>query len=79
MEEYVPCNLYRTADEGWIAVSSGSQAIFEFPADDMKRPNVKSDPRLTPAEKRADNRDTIVAGWMLTLPTKTVLERLKQS
>ena len=82
MEEDVPRNLYRTADDGWIAISSGSQAVFEFLADAMERPDLKSDPRFTSAEKRAENRgviDTIVAGWMLTLPTKTALERLEQS
>ena len=56
--------------------------MFEFLADAMERPDLKSDPRFTSAEKRAENRgviDTIVAGWMLTLPTKTALERLEQS
>ncbi len=82
MEEDVPRNLYRTADDGWIAISSGSQAVFEFLADAMERPDLKSDPRFTSAEKRAENRDdidAIVTGWMLTLPTKTALERLEQA
>ena len=82
MEEDVPRNLYRTADDGWIAISSGSQAVFEFLADAMERPDLKNDPRFTSAEKRAENRDaidTIVAGWMLSLPTQTALDRLEQS
>jgi len=80
MQEDVPRNLYRTADDGWIAISSGSQAVFGLLADAMERPDLKSDPRFTSAEKRAEHRDVIdaiVAGWMLSLPTKTAQTRLE--
>ena len=80
MQEDVPRNLYRTADDGWIAISSGSQAVFGLLADAMERPDLKNDPRFTSAERRADNRDVIdaiVAGWMLSLPTKVAQSKLE--
>lgn len=80
MEEDVPRNLYATADGGAIAISSGSQAIFENLADAMDRPDLKRDPRFTSAEARVRNRDVIdavVADWMRALPTDEAMRRLE--
>lgn len=80
MEEDVPRNLYATADGGAIAISSGSQAIFENLADAMGRPDLKRDPRFTSAEARVRNRDVIdavVAEWMRALPTDEAMRRLE--
>ena len=81
MEEDVPRNLYATADGGAIAISSGSQAIFENLADAMGRPDLKRDPRFASAEARVRNRDVIdavVADWMRALPTDEAMRRLKK-
>ena len=80
MEEDVPRNLYATADGGAIAISSGSQAIFENLVDAMGRPDLKRDPRFTSAEARVRNRDVIdavVADWMRALPTDEAMRRLE--
>ena len=81
MEEDVPRNLYATADGGAIAISSGSQAIFENLVDAMGRPDLKRDPRFTSAEARVRNRDVIdalVADWMRALPTEEAMRRLEE-
>jgi len=81
MEEDVPRNLYATADGGAIAISSGSQAIFENLADAMGRPDLKRDPRFASAEARVRNRDVIdaaVADWMRALPTDEAMRRLEE-
>ena len=81
MEEDVPRNLYATADGGAIAISSGSQAIFENLADAMGRPDLKRDPRFASAEARVRNRDVIdavVADWMRALPSDEAMRRLKK-
>ena len=81
MEEDVPRNLYATADGGAIAISSGSQAIFENLADAMGRPDLKRDPRFGSAEERVRNRDAIdaiVADWMRALPTDEAMRRLEE-
>ena len=80
MEEDVPRNLYATADGGAIAISSGSQAIFENLLDAIGRTDLKSDPRFGSAEQRVRNRDaidTIVAEWMRSLPTDEAMHRLE--
>ena len=81
MEEDVPRNLYATADGGAIAISSGSQAIFENLLEAMGRPDLKCDPRFGSAEQRVRNRDAIdaiVAEWMRSLPTDEAMRRLEE-
>ena len=81
MEEDVPRNLYATADGGAIAISSGSQAIFENLLDAIGRTDLKSDPRFGSAEQRVRNRDAIdaiVAQWMRSLPTDEAMRRLEE-
>lgn len=76
MEEDVPRNVYRTADGGHIAVSCGSQRIFENLADAMGRPDLKTDPRFQTMALRVENRaviDGIVRDWMLTQSTAAAL------
>ena len=81
MEEDVPRNLYATADGGAIAISSGSQAIFENLLDAMGRADLKEDSRFESAEQRVRHRDVIdaiVAGWMRSLPTDVAMRRLEE-
>lgn len=79
MEEDVPRNVYATADGGAIAISCGSQRIFEGLMDAMERPDLKSDPRYATMTDRVHHRDLIdaeVAAWLRTQPTAIALEKL---
>ncbi|MDF1608674.1 CoA transferase [Hoeflea sp. YIM 152468] len=80
MEEDVPRNIYATADGGSIAISCGSQSIYEGLVTAMKRPELITDPRFGTMALRVENREAIdaeVAAWMLTQPTDEVLETLR--
>jgi succinyl-CoA--D-citramalate CoA-transferase len=79
MEEDVPRNVYPTADGGSIAISCGSQRIYEGLVDAMGRPDLKSDLRFATMANRVENRDVIdaeVAGWLITQKTDEALEKL---
>jgi succinyl-CoA--D-citramalate CoA-transferase len=79
MEEDVPRNVYATADGGAIAISCGSQRIFEGLVDAMERPDLKSDPRYATMTDRVHHRDLIdaeVAAWLRTQSTAIALEKL---
>lgn len=72
MEEDIPRNVYATANGGHIAISCGSQKIFDSLMDTIGRPELKHDPRFASMAKRAENRDTIdgiVREWVGSLPT----------
>lgn len=67
MEEDVPRNVYRTQDEGYIAISCGSQRIFENLVAAMEQPALLEDPRFKTMSLRVENRvaiDDAVAGWI---------------
>jgi crotonobetainyl-CoA:carnitine CoA-transferase CaiB-like acyl-CoA transferase len=79
MEEDVPRNIYATADGGHIAISCGSQAIFDRLTEAIGRAELQSDPRYATMAARVANRDAIdadVAAWMRSQPTAAALERL---
>ena len=79
MEEDVPRNIYATRDGGHIAVSCGSQRIFENLMDAIARPELKCDSRFTTMGARVEHRDVIdaiVAAWMKTQDTQTALAAL---
>lgn len=79
MEEDVPRNVYATADGGAIAISCGSQRIYEGLVDAMGRPDLKHDPRFATMADRVSHRvaiDDEVAAWLKTLPTALALEKL---
>lgn len=80
MEEDVPRNVYATADKGAIAISCGSQSIYEGLVKAMGRPDLISDPRFLTMALRVENRDVIdgqVAAWMQTMTTDAALETLR--
>ena len=67
MEEDVPRNVYATADGGFIALSCGSERIFENLLRAMDRMDLRADPRFASMTARVENRgaiDDIVAAWM---------------
>ncbi|HYB55163.1 MAG TPA: CoA transferase [Alphaproteobacteria bacterium] len=79
MEEDIPRNIYPTVDGGFIAISCGSQSIFENLMDAIERPELKTDPRFSNMASRAANReaiDGVVRDWMAPQPTSAALERL---
>jgi len=79
MEEDVPRNIYPTADGGFIAISCGSQRIFENLMDAIERPELKSDPRFASMALRVVNRaaiDGAVKDWMARQGTDAALKRL---
>lgn len=80
MEEDVPRNVYTTADGGAIAISCGSQSIYEGLANAMGRPDLITDPRFLTMALRVEHRDAIdaeVAGWMRTQQTGPALDLLR--
>lgn len=79
MEEDVPRNVYRTADDGFVAISCGSQRIFENLAAAMQRPDLITDPRYTSMSQRVVHRDAIdveVASWIRQRSMDEVTESL---
>ncbi|MVA98356.1 CoA transferase [Nitratireductor sp. CAU 1489] len=80
MEEDVPRNVYATADGGAIAISCGSQGIYEGLANAMGRPDLVTDPRFLSMALRVENREVIdseVAAWVATQATDAVLDKLQ--
>lgn len=80
MEEDVPRNVYATADGGAIAVSCGSQSIYEGLANAMERPDLISDPRFLTMALRVEHRDVVdaeVAAWMKAQTTQDALQKLQ--
>jgi len=80
MEEDVPRNVYATADGEAIAISCGSQGIYEGLARAMGRPDLISDPRFLTMSLRVDNRDAIdaeVAAWMAQQDCEAALQTLR--
>jgi len=79
MEEDVPRNIYPTADGGFIAISCGSQRIFDNLMDAIDRPELKADARFLTMAARVVHRgaiDGIVRDWMARRTTAAALERL---
>ena len=80
MEEDVPRNVYATSDGGAIAISCGSQGIYEGLANAMERPDLITDPRFRTMTLRVENRvaiDAEVAAWMAAQETDAALEKLR--
>ncbi len=79
MQEDVPRNVYPTADGGHVALSIGSDQLFQALLDGMGRTDLKTDPRFTTMADRAAHRDIIdaeVAAWFAANDTETVLDTM---
>lgn len=79
MEEDVPRNVYQTADGDYIAISCGSQRIFDNLLQAIGRVDLKDDPRFESMSARVEHRDeidAIVRGWMAQAPARDALKRL---
>lgn len=69
MEEDVPRNVYAARDGGHVAISCGSQSIFDNLLGAMGRAELKTDPRFATMADRVTHRDAIdaiVAAWIAT-------------
>ena len=80
MEEDVPRNVYATADGGYIAISCGSQRIFERLMDAIGRNDLTTDPRFSSMASRAAHRgeiDAVVQRWIASQRTEDALARLE--
>ncbi|MGE0096541.1 MAG: CaiB/BaiF CoA transferase family protein [Alphaproteobacteria bacterium] len=76
MEEDVPRNIYATRD-GYVAISVGSQAIFNNLLDAMGRADLKGDPRFSSQDARAEHRDEtdgLVRDWLAQRITAEALK-----
>jgi crotonobetainyl-CoA:carnitine CoA-transferase CaiB-like acyl-CoA transferase len=76
MEEDVPRNIYATRD-GHVAISVGSQAIFNNLLDAMGRADLKGDPRFSSQDARAEHRgetDGLVRDWLAQRTTADALK-----
>ena len=62
MEEDVPRNIYPTRDGGHVAISCGSQRIFENLLDAIGRADLKRDARFVTMADRVTHRDAIELG-----------------
>lgn len=79
MEEDVPRNIYRTSDDGFVAISCGSQRIYENLAQAMQRPDLIDDPRYLSMALRVANRDALdaeVAAWIRARPLDKIVTTL---
>jgi crotonobetainyl-CoA:carnitine CoA-transferase CaiB-like acyl-CoA transferase len=71
-----PRNVYRSADGGWVAVSTSSQSIAERVMRLVGRPDLIDQPWFATGQQRAqhaDELDAAVGGWIATRPTADVL------
>jgi crotonobetainyl-CoA:carnitine CoA-transferase CaiB-like acyl-CoA transferase len=81
MEEDVPRNVYATADGGHIAISCGSERIFENLLRAMGRTDLRADARFAGMAARVENReaiDAVVSAWMHKQTTAMALSLLER-
>jgi crotonobetainyl-CoA:carnitine CoA-transferase CaiB-like acyl-CoA transferase len=81
MEEDVPRNVYATADGGHIAISCGSERIFENLLRAMGRMDLRADARFAGMAARVENReaiDAVVSAWMHKQTTAMALSLLER-
>lgn len=81
MEEDVPRNVYATADGGHIAISCGSERIFENLLKAMGRMDLRADARFAGMAARVENReaiDVMVSAWMREQTTAAALSLLER-
>lgn len=82
MEEDVPRNVYATADGGFIALSCGSERVFQNLLTAMGRHDLKDDKRFASMSARVTNRgviDQIVRDWMANISTEVAVKRLQDA
>jgi succinyl-CoA--D-citramalate CoA-transferase len=79
MDEDSPRNAYRTSDGEYVAVSIGSQRMFERLARALGRPELGEDPRFGSLSQRVEHGavlDEMLAAWFAGLPLEEAMRRL---
>ncbi|MGO4104443.1 CaiB/BaiF CoA transferase family protein [Leifsonia sp. YAF41] len=77
-----PRNVYLTADDEWVAVSTSSQSIAERVMHLVGRPELVAEPWFASGHERAlhsDILDDAVSSWIRKRPTTEVLEAFEQA
>jgi crotonobetainyl-CoA:carnitine CoA-transferase CaiB-like acyl-CoA transferase len=77
-----PRNVYRTAENDWVAVSSSSQSIAERVMTLVGRADLTEQPWFTSGHSRAEHADEIdgaVAGWIAERGTEEVITAFEQA
>ena len=76
-----PRNVYRTADDRWVAISASAQPIAMRVFDAIERPDLKDDPRFENNEKRLENveeLDAVIQDWMDDHTREEILDRFEE-
>jgi succinyl-CoA--D-citramalate CoA-transferase len=79
MDEDSPRNAYRTSDGEYVAVSIGSQRMFERLARALGRPELGEDPRFGSLSQRVEHGavlDEMLAAWFAALSLEEAMRRL---
>ncbi|MDN4640860.1 CoA transferase [Agreia sp. PsM10] len=77
-----PRNVYRTADDEWVAISTSSQSIAERVMTLVGRPELVDETWFSSGHSRAqhaDELDEAVASWVAARPTAVVLEEFERA
>ncbi|MFE6861497.1 CaiB/BaiF CoA transferase family protein [Nocardia sp. NPDC057668] len=75
-----PRNIYRTADDGWVAVSTSAQTVAERVLRLVGRPDLTEQPWFASGAERArhaDELDAAVGAWIAQRDTETVLREFE--
>ena len=74
----VPHSHYQSSDKRWVAIACSSDRMFERLALAMERPDLAADPRyrtMGERDKRRDEMNAMVTGWVGSLAADEVLRR----
>jgi crotonobetainyl-CoA:carnitine CoA-transferase CaiB-like acyl-CoA transferase len=77
-----PRNVYRTAENDWVAVSSSSQSIAERVMSLVGRADLTEQPWFASGHSRAEHAEEIdgaVAGWIAQRGTEEVITAFEQA
>lgn len=77
-----PRNVYRTADDEWVAVSTSSQSIAERVMRLVGRPDLIDEPWFASGHSRAEHADELddaVSSWIATRPMHDVLAAFEEA
>ncbi len=80
MDEDSPRNAYATSDGRYVAISVGSQRVFERLAKALEQPELNTDPRFCSTKARIDNAavlDEIVAEWFSGQTLASAMDKLE--
>jgi crotonobetainyl-CoA:carnitine CoA-transferase CaiB-like acyl-CoA transferase len=82
MDEDSPRNAYRTRDGEYVAVSIGSQRMFERLTRALGRPELNEDPRFGSLSQRVEHGDVLdelLTAWFAGQPLADAMRRLGEA